>query len=132
MPRDTTPATAPPPLRPVRVYRTRGHTVVELHGEIDIAAAVHITPVLDAVTDGPAPLVVIDLGPVEFLDCFGLTLLCRARRRVRERGGRLSLVCPQPGIRKILGIVGLTAAFAPATTLGEALARAGRRCGGRR
>lgn len=117
MPRDTT-----PPPRHVRAYRVHGRTVIELHGEIDIAAAVHITPELDAATDGPAPAVVIDLGPVEFLDCFGLTLLCRARRRVRTRGGHLLIVCPHPRIRKILGIVGLTEVFDLSATLDEAFA----------
>jgi anti-anti-sigma factor len=126
MPRDT-----PPPPHHVRAYRVHGHTVVELHGEIDIAAAVHITPELDAATDGPAPAVVIDLGPVEFLDCFGLTLLCRARRRAEARGGQLLLVCPHPLILKLLRIVGLTEAFDLSPTLDEAHAALARRGGAR-
>ncbi|MEV7884927.1 STAS domain-containing protein [Streptomyces sp. NPDC002817] len=102
-------------------YRIRGRTVVELHGEVDIAAAVRIAPELDEATDGRNLLVVIDLSPVEFLDCVGLRLLCRARRRVEARGGHLTLVCPHPMIRKMLRIVGLDRIFVLAVTLDEAL-----------
>lgn len=88
---------------------------------MDIAAAVRIAPELDEATDGRNLLVVIDLSPVEFLDCVGLRLLCRARRRVEARGGHLTLVCPHPMIRKMLRIVGLDRIFVLAVTLDEAL-----------
>lgn len=109
------------PAQHVRSYRIRGRTVLELHGDVDIAAVARITPELDAATDGRNPVVVIDLGPVEFLDCIGLGLLCRARRRVEARGGHLTLVCPHPMIRKMLRIVGLGRIFVLAVTLDEAL-----------
>ncbi|MDX3387221.1 STAS domain-containing protein [Streptomyces niveiscabiei] len=107
--------------RYVRVHRTRGRTVVELRGEVDIAAAVHIAPELDAATRGRTPVVVIDLAPVEFMDCYGLGLLCRARRRVEERGGHLTLVCPHPMILTMLRSVQLRHVFALAATLDDAL-----------
>ncbi|MEV8542908.1 STAS domain-containing protein [Streptomyces sp. NPDC051572] len=116
MPRET-----PPSIRYVRDYWTPGRTVVELHGAIDIAAALHLTPELDAATDGPNPSVVIDLTPVEFMDCSGLRLLCRARLRVEERDGQLTLVCPQPVIRKMLRITDLSRLFTLSATLDEAL-----------
>ncbi|HEY8981762.1 MAG TPA: STAS domain-containing protein [Streptomyces sp.] len=107
--------------RYLRVYRTRGHTVIELRGEVDIAAAVHITPELDAATRDRDLRVVVDLGPVEFLDCVGLGLLCRARRRVEERGGHLTLARPHRMIRRMLRSVRLSRVFVLADTLDGAL-----------
>ncbi|WP_405586661.1 STAS domain-containing protein [Streptomyces sp. NBC_01092] len=109
------------PAQHLRIYEEAGRTVIELLGEIDLAAALRITAELDAATGRPSAELVIDLRPVEFLDCSGLRLLCRARRRVEERGGHLTLVCPHPLIRKMLRIVGLSRVFAMTATLSEAL-----------
>jgi len=95
--------------------------VLELHGEIDILAAMEITPFLDSATGGPAPQVVIDLRPVEFFDCSGLRLLYRARRRVLDREGRLHLVCTQPLTLRILKVTGLAHLLPPSASLDEAL-----------
>ncbi|MFD5626675.1 MULTISPECIES: anti-sigma factor antagonist [unclassified Streptomyces] len=114
----------PAPLsRHLRVHRHQGHTVLELHGEIDILAAVEITPYLDSATGGPTPQVVIDLRPVEFFDCSGLRLLYRARRRVLDRDGRLYLVCTHPLTLRILKVTGLAHLLPPSASLDEALAR---------
>ncbi|WP_438292636.1 STAS domain-containing protein [Streptomyces sp. HUAS TT7] len=115
------PRPAKPSVCHVLAYRTRGHTVIELRGEIDIAAVLHVTPLLDDITVGPALTVVIDLSPVVFMDCSGLGLLCRARRRVEGRGGSLVLVCPHLMIRRILRIAKLTELFDLSHTLEEAL-----------
>jgi anti-anti-sigma factor len=115
------PGNTGPPTQHIRVYETAGRTVIELFGDIDLAAALCITAQLDATTDRPEAELVIDLGPVEFLDCSGLRVLCRARRRVKERGGHLTLVCPHPFILKMLQITGLNQVFALTVTLKEAL-----------
>ncbi|WP_432136394.1 MULTISPECIES: anti-sigma factor antagonist [unclassified Streptomyces] len=99
----------------------RGFTVLELHGEIDIAAAVEIVPHLDAATRGPAPRLVIDLTPVEFFDCSGLRLLYRARARILDRGGELRLVCTHPLALRILRATGLSRLLPPAASLAAAL-----------
>ncbi|MCC3651778.1 MULTISPECIES: STAS domain-containing protein [Streptomyces] len=108
-------------------YRTGGCTVVELRGEMDIAAALDAAPHLDRATATAEPRLVIDLSPVTFLDASGLSLLCRAHRRVHAQGGRLALVCDRPGLLRILGITGLDHRFRPVPTLAEALRRHGAR-----
>ncbi|MFF6988983.1 STAS domain-containing protein [Streptomyces sp. NPDC010273] len=90
------------PIGHIHSQQVSGITVIEFHGEIDIAAAQQILPDLDAATAAPRRTVVIHLGPVEFLDAYGLRLLCHAERRVTERHGWLLLVCPHPLILKIL------------------------------
>ncbi|WP_435226765.1 anti-sigma factor antagonist [Streptomyces sp. Tue6028] len=113
-----------PPTRHLRIHQDRGHVVLEFHGEIDILAALEITPALDAVTGGPAPQVVIDLRPADFFDCSGLRLLYRARRRVLARGGRLHLVCTQPLTLRVLRATGLARLLPPSPSLDEAFSRA--------
>lgn len=102
-------------------YKAAGYTVVELHGEIDIVGRERIGLELDRATSPPAPSVVIDLTPTRFFDCSGLELLCRAYRRVRDRGGRLRLVCDSPLILRTLRVGGLLDVLRPAPTLADAL-----------
>jgi anti-sigma B factor antagonist len=110
------------PVGHIHTQQVSGFTVIEFHGEIDIAAAQQILPGLDAATAGPGRTVVIDLTPVEFFDCYGLRLLCHAERRVRERGGRLLLVCPHPMILRILHAGNLTGRFTLLAAREQALA----------
>ncbi|MEV6835629.1 anti-sigma factor antagonist [Streptomyces sp. NPDC051133] len=109
--------------RQLRVYAHRGHTVVELRGEIDILAAAEIGPALDRATGGPGVRVVIDLRQVEFFDCSGLRLLYRARARVRDGGGQLHLVCTHPLTLRVFRVTGLTRLLPAHPTLDAALAR---------
>lgn len=107
--------------RHLRVHRDRGHTVLELRGEIDIAAAAEIVPHLDRVTSSPDARIVIDLRRVEFFDCSGLRLLYRARGRVLDHGGQLHLVCTHPLTLRVLRITGLSRLLPPHPTLDAAL-----------
>lgn len=112
----------PAPLtRHLRVRQSRGHTVLEFRGEIDIAAAVEIVPCLDRVTARPDARVVIDLRQVEFFDCSGLRLLYRARSRVLDHGGQLHLVCTHPLTLRVLKVTGLSRLLRPHPTLDAAL-----------
>ncbi|NUK04447.1 anti-sigma factor antagonist [Streptomyces lunaelactis] len=107
-----------------QVYRCRERTVVELHGEIDIAAATLIGAYVDVVTAVRAQEVVIDLTQVEFFDCSGLALLCRAARRTAEVGGRLWVVCDRHSILRVFRAGGVLGVFRTLPTLDEALAAA--------
>lgn len=114
-----------PPARHLRVRRERGCTVLEFHGEIDIAAAAEIAPRLDRETGRPGARIVLDLGRIEFLDCSGLRLLCRARQRVLDRGGQLHLVCTHALTLRILRATGLARLLPPRPTLETALEQPG-------
>ncbi|MEV7014683.1 MULTISPECIES: STAS domain-containing protein [unclassified Streptomyces] len=114
----------PPPLtRHLRVRRDRGHTVLEFHGEIDIAAAAEIVPHLDLATAEPGARVVIDLTHVAFFDLSGLRLIHRARHRLAD--GRLHLVCAHPLTLRMLRITGLSRLLPPWPTLEAALTAPG-------
>ncbi|QTE02624.1 Anti-sigma-B factor antagonist [Streptomyces cyanogenus] len=114
----------PVPLtRQLGMYEDRGHTVLELRGEIDIASASEIGPFLDRITERPEVRLVIDLRPVEFFDGSGLRLLYRARVRVLERGGQLHVVCTHPLTLRVFRVTGLARLLPPHPSLDEALAR---------
>ncbi|GAA0910167.1 anti-sigma factor antagonist [Streptomyces thermoalcalitolerans] len=115
-------ANQPAPLtRHLRIRREREHTVLEFHGEIDIAAAAEIAPYLDRATARPGARVVIDLSGVDFFDCSGLRLLYRVRSQVLSQNGELRLVCTHPLTLRILKVTGLARLLPPQPTLEAAL-----------
>ncbi|MFI6873607.1 MULTISPECIES: STAS domain-containing protein [Streptomyces] len=110
----------------IRIREIHGVRVIEFHGEVDIATAIGIEPELDAATLDRDRIVIIDLSPVAFFDIYALRLLCRTEERVRTRGGRLLLVCPQKTTLRLLRAGHLMGRFAPVATLEEALDAGGR------
>ncbi|MEU0212955.1 STAS domain-containing protein [Streptomyces canus] len=84
-----------------------GTDVVELRGEMDIRTAPSSTALLDALTAGPHPDLVLDLRSTSFIDCTGLGRLCRARNRALARHGRFRLVSTSPHFLRILRCVHL-------------------------
>ncbi|MEW9517945.1 STAS domain-containing protein [Streptomyces tubercidicus] len=96
---------------PRREPSLRAPIVITLVGELDYPSAARANRDLDPVTAGDRPHMVLDLTRVDFLDCGGIGVLCRARRRARAHGGRLSLVITDPRFLRILDAVGLTGSF---------------------
>ncbi|MEV0182246.1 STAS domain-containing protein [Streptomyces sp. NPDC050625] len=108
------PLARPPAPNSCARTRTLGPVVViEAYGEIDIATADLLGEHLDAATAGPEPDVLVDLRSVDFFDCSGLRVLCRAETRARERGGRLRLVGVGTGLQRLLRGAGLLERFRP-------------------
>ncbi|KPI19017.1 anti-anti-sigma regulatory factor, SpoIIAA [Actinobacteria bacterium OK074] len=100
-----------------------GTTVVELRGEIDLLTAQPLSARLDALTGGPRPDLVLDLRSLSFIDCAGLSALCRARSRTAARKGRLRLVTGDTGFLRLLHHTRLDDVFEVHARLSDALAR---------
>ncbi|MFF5139861.1 STAS domain-containing protein [Streptomyces sp. NPDC013157] len=96
-----------------RTRHSGSYLVVEVYGEVDIATEELLAEHLLAATAGAGPDVLVDLRRLDFLDCSGLRVLCRAEARARERGGRLRLVCEGPRIPRLLRASGLLGRFPP-------------------
>jgi anti-anti-sigma factor len=84
------------------VERGDGTTVVELSGDLDMAAV----PVAEArfgeaLEDSPAALVV-DLTGLAFLDSSGIRMLLMANAAARTRGVELSMTRPPEGVWRLL------------------------------
>lgn len=88
-----------------------GHTVVEVHGEVDVYTAARLRERLVSVIDGGATSVVADLRRVDFLDSTGLGVLVGALKRLRMAGGALALVCDNEKLLKIFRITALDQVF---------------------
>ncbi|MDG4864474.1 STAS domain-containing protein [Streptomyces sp. T-3] len=87
-------------------------TILELHGEIDIQAAVELAPKVTELIALRRPEVVVDLTAVTFLDPGGLRLLAGVRTRVAERGGTLWVVRGAAPVMKVIRLARLETAFA--------------------
>lgn len=96
--------------------------VVSVHGEIDVYTAPDLRERLNELVASGQCHLVLDLQGVDFLDSTGLGVLVGGLKRVRSRGGELSLVCAQERILKVFRITGLTSVFPIYSVLDEALA----------
>ncbi|MGR3867491.1 STAS domain-containing protein [Streptomyces graminifolii] len=99
-----------------------GTTVVALSGEIDLFTAQALSARLDILTAGPHPDLVLDLRAVSFVDCAGLSVLCRARNRTAAGGGRLRFVTRNTRFLRILRYARLSGVFEIHAGLPNALA----------
>ncbi|MCZ4099222.1 STAS domain-containing protein [Streptomyces sp. SID13666] len=100
-----------------------GTTVVELWGELDVLAAAGLSPFLDALARVADSDFIIDLRPVTFIDCSGLSLLCRFRMHALENGGRIRIVSADPSFTRLLRLTRLGRVFEIHPDLASALAR---------
>lgn len=92
--------------------RTLGSVVVAVTGEVDAAGSEELRTRLDDVIDDESPMeLVVDLHELAFMDSTGLGVLVHALKRMRERGGELTLSAPSPSTRKLLDISGLDRIF---------------------
>lgn len=91
--------------------RLPGHTVIAVHGELDIATTASLRNRILTILKDTATPVIIDLSGVSFCDASGLALLVGAQRRARLHGLTITLAAPRPNVAKLLRITGLHRAF---------------------
>ncbi len=96
--------------------RHEGTVVVSVAGEVDVGTAPILGDALEAVIDDQGNLsVCVDLAGMTFIDSTGLSVLVGALKRLRERGGHLTLANPSATTLRVLEIVGLTRVLEIAT-----------------
>ena len=82
-------------------------TVLAVGGDLDVVGAPDLRQaVVTAVADG-ARLIALDLSDLDFVDSFGIGAVVGALKRLRQRGGDLTLVCPSSRIRRVFEICDL-------------------------
>jgi anti-sigma B factor antagonist len=125
------PGVLPESGRSAHSYTVAGPTVVvEFRGEIDLGTAPEVRLHIDAASALPEARLIVDLRPAEFLDCTAFGLLCWARRRVRDRGGGMVLICVWAWHLRLLRIAGLRDSFRVVGTMDEAMAALGKPAAG--
>lgn len=97
------------------------HTVLEVGGEIDVYTAPKLRERITELVDQGNLDIIIDLEKVEFMDSTGLGVLVGGLKKIRTKGGSLSLVCTQERLLKIFRITGLGKVFAIHASQAEAL-----------
>src|SRR4051812_537269 len=85
---------------------------VALSGEGDLAAREECMAALMAAVSA-APLVVVDLSGVTFLDSSGVHALVTAYRAALDRGGRLTIVNASGMVEHVLDITGVGGLLSP-------------------
>jgi anti-sigma B factor antagonist len=96
-----------------------GAALVEVSGELDLATSGELEAALERVSAGGR--IVIDLTNCDFLDSSGLRVLLAGAERAEGEGGEVSVVAPDPGIRRVLELTGAGAKLAVHETREAAL-----------
>lgn len=80
---------------------------VALRGELDLSTVNKVEEELQALEADGAPLIVLDLSSLSFLDSTGLRCLVTADQRAREAGRRLVLVRGPDAVQRVFTITRL-------------------------
>jgi anti-sigma B factor antagonist len=84
-----------------------GVSRIVLTGEFDLAGITHFEAAIAAVEAGDPPVIVVDLGGLQFMDSSGLRSLVTADDRARKAGRRLAIVPGPPQVRRVFEITQL-------------------------
>jgi len=85
-----------------------GETVVRAAGELDVNTAPELREQLARLIAADTSLIVVDLTDVSFVDSTALSVLVSALKRLRQADGDLELASPNPSVRRVFEITGLT------------------------
>ncbi len=81
--------------------------VVVAEGDLDASAAVQLAEALDEAIELGKTHVVLDMTEVGFIDSMTVHVLMGAARELRQRFGRLVLVCSDSNARRLIEITHL-------------------------
>jgi anti-sigma B factor antagonist len=102
------------------VQRRHDVTIVQPHGELDIATAETLRAALDGIE--PVGRLVLDLRGLSFIDSTGLHLLVELHLRAQRDGFPLTLIAPEAPAGKAIQLTGLDQTL-PFVAAGDALDR---------
>jgi anti-sigma B factor antagonist len=89
------------------VTRAADEAAIAVEGELDLNTAPQLREQIVALVNEGATQVALDLSRVEFIDSSGLSVLIAGLKRLRERGGDLSLRAASAQARRVLEASGL-------------------------
>jgi anti-sigma B factor antagonist len=95
--------------------------VVSVSGEIDLFTAPDFKQHVAAPIDAGVSHVIVDLSQTTFIDSSSLGVLIGAHRRLKLRGGSLTIVCDTEAITKTFRITGLDGVFTLVSKLDDAV-----------
>ena len=95
--------------------------VVSVAGEIDLFTAPEFKARMAAPIDDGRTNLVVDLSRTTFIDSSSLGVLIGAHRRLKLRGGLLTIVCDNEAITKTFRITGLDGVFTLVSKIDDAV-----------
>jgi anti-sigma B factor antagonist len=95
----------------LKVSEHEGETVLSAAGELDVNTAPELREHLSRLINGGARQIAVDLAEVSFVDSTALSVLVSALKRLRQSDGDLTLASPNPSVRRVFEITGLTRLF---------------------
>jgi anti-anti-sigma factor len=105
----------------LRVHYRRGHILVTVVGEVDIATEGVLRGCLSGLARRGPPLI-IDLDQVTFMDAAGLGALVGGARRAAAHGVSVHVICARPQTRKLVQLAGLEGRLGLCRTRAEVIA----------
>lgn len=103
---------------------TRGNAqVLEVSGELDLAAAASLEEELERALSSGSQLIVIDLKDLDFIDSTGLSVLVRAHQQAQEAGLEMGLVNPGAQVERLLSLTGLASRLTLSDSLRQGLSQ---------
>jgi len=94
------------------------YDLIVVRGELDLRSHDGLRGMTGS-SDLTAPLLVLDLTGLEFLDSAGVGALALAHRQAEERGASLAVVASTPSVLRVLQITGLDHTLAVHPTLDD-------------
>ncbi len=96
--------------------------VIEVSGELDLASSPELERELERGTASEAPLLIIDLRKLEFMDSTGLSVVVRAHQRATQGGKRFAIVKGPQQVQRLLSLTGVAERLTVVDTPEELLA----------
>lgn len=81
--------------------------VIDVSGELDLASSPALEQELESSAIKEAPLVIVDLRQLEFMDSTGLSVLVRAHQRAVEGGQQFAVVRGPQQVQRLLTLTGV-------------------------
>jgi anti-sigma B factor antagonist len=91
----------------IRVAPGDAGPVVMLSGEADMTTRTQLEDALNAQITAGARILTVDLSGLRFADSATIGALTAAARTLKAQGGRLDLLDPQPGLARMLTLLGV-------------------------
>lgn len=95
---------------------------LRIDGEMDLSNTQLVRSQIDELL-GEDSNVILDLGPVTFMDSTALGMIIHLGKRLEERGGKLALIITHAPIHKLFSITALDQHFIICDTREQALKR---------
>jgi anti-sigma B factor antagonist len=90
-------------------HRKARLSILEIAGELDILTAPRLAAELHAIVRKTRADLVIDLRRAVLIDSAGLYVLLNVRRRLDRAGRKLTVVCDDGPVRRVIELAGLMA-----------------------